>query len=143
MGPSEHHQAPGAALKVARIYMRVSTEDQDLNRQDTIVESTKTADFYIAGLYREKANGAQAERMVASTRAKGARLAVPGVVDLTELAAKLTPKCTIRLLHCGLRAKALLVRPDSPDAAHARSREFGRFINHQSGLPGRSFPSSK
>lgn len=57
MSPSEHHQAPGAALKVARIYMRVSTEDQDLNRQDAIVESTKAA-----GIYREKASGARADR---------------------------------------------------------------------------------
>lgn len=57
MSPSEHHQAP--ALKVARIYMRVSTEDQGLNRQDAIVESTKAAGFYIAGIYREKASGAR------------------------------------------------------------------------------------
>ncbi|KGP01199.1 hypothetical protein JT27_12985 [Alcaligenes faecalis] len=41
--------------------MRVSTEDQDLNRQDAIVESTKAAGFYIAGIYREKASGAHAE----------------------------------------------------------------------------------
>lgn len=61
MSASELHQAPGAALKVARIYMRVSTEDQDLNRQDAIVESTKAAGFYIAGIYREKASGARAE----------------------------------------------------------------------------------
>lgn len=57
MSASEHHQALGAALKVARIYMRVSTEDQDLNRQDAIV----AAGFYIAGIYREKASGARAE----------------------------------------------------------------------------------
>lgn len=105
-------------MKVARIYLRVSTEEQDLSRQDAIVESTKAAGFYVAGIYREKASGAradraellrliadlqpgevvvaekidrisrlplaEAERLVASIRAKGARLAVPGVVDLTE-----------------------------------------------------------
>lgn len=109
-------------MKVARIYLRVSTEEQDLSRQDAIVESTKAAGFYIAGIYREKASGAradraellrliadlqpgevvvtekidrisrlpltEAERLVASIREKGARLAVPGVVDLTELAAE-------------------------------------------------------
>lgn len=86
------------------------------------MESTKAAGFYVAGIYREKASGAradraellrliadlqpgevvvaekidrisrlplaEAERLVASIRAKGARLAVPGVVDLTELAAE-------------------------------------------------------
>jgi hypothetical protein len=30
-------------MKVARIYLRVSTEEQDLSRQDAIVESTKAA----------------------------------------------------------------------------------------------------
>ena len=105
-------------MKVARIYLRVSTEEQDLSRQDAIVESTKAAGFYVAGIYREKASGAradraellrliadlqpgevvvaekidrisrlplgEAERLVASIRAKGARLAVAGpeVVDV-------------------------------------------------------------
>lgn len=36
-------------MKVARIYLRVSTEEQDLSRQDTIVKSTQAAGFYVAG----------------------------------------------------------------------------------------------
>jgi len=48
-------------VKVARIYMRVSTEEQDLNRQNAIVESTKATGFYVAGIYREKASGARDE----------------------------------------------------------------------------------
>lgn len=40
----------------------VSTEEQDLSRQDAIVESTKAAGFYVAGIYREKASGARADR---------------------------------------------------------------------------------
>ncbi len=109
-------------MKVARIYLRVSTDEQDLTRQTVIVESTRAAGCYIAGIYREKASGAradrpellrmiddlqpdeivvaekidrisrlplaEAERLVASIRAKGARLAVPGVVDLSDLAAE-------------------------------------------------------
>ena len=109
-------------IKVARIYLRVSTDEQDLTRQAAIVDSTKAAGFYVAGIYREKASGAradraellrmiddlqpgevvvaekidrisrlplpEAERLVASIRAKGARLAVPGVVDLSDLAAE-------------------------------------------------------
>lgn len=108
-------------FKVARIYMRVSTDAQDLARQEAIVSTAKKAGYYIAGIYREKASGARAdrvelqrmihdlqpgeavvaekidrisrlpladaERLVASIRAKGAHLAVPGVVDLAELAA--------------------------------------------------------
>ena len=111
----------GKELKVARVYLRVSTDAQDLQRQEAIVEDAKTAGYYVAAAYREKASGAradrpellrliadlqagevviaekidrisrlplpEAERLVASIRAKGARLAVPGVVDLSDLAA--------------------------------------------------------
>ena len=106
-------------MKVARLYLRVSTEEQDLTRQSDIEHSTRAAGYYIAGIYREKASGARADRpellrmiadlqpgevvvaekidritrlplaeaeqLVASIRAKGARLAVPGLVDLSDL----------------------------------------------------------
>ena len=109
-------------MKVARIYLRVSTEEQDLTRQHQIENDTNAAGYYIAGIYQEKASGAcadrpellrmiadlrpgdvviaekmdrisrlpleEAEQLVASIRAKGAKLAVPGVVDLSELAAE-------------------------------------------------------
>jgi DNA invertase Pin-like site-specific DNA recombinase len=108
-------------MRVARIYLRVSTEQQDVARQEEIARSARTAGYYVAGVYREKASGAradrpellrrigdlqpgevviaekidrisrlplpEAERLVASIRDKGARLAVPGVIDLSELAA--------------------------------------------------------
>ncbi len=111
-----------SALKVARVYLRVSTDAQDLERQESIIEGARAAGYYVAGVYREKASGArpdrpellrmvadlqpgevviaeridrisrlplaEAERLVAAIRAKGARLAVPGVVDLSELAAE-------------------------------------------------------
>lgn len=107
-------------LKVARIYLRVSTDEQDLTRQESIRHTAVAAGYYIAGVYREKASGAridrpelqrmiadlqpgvvviaekidrisrlplpEAEQLVASIRAKGAKLAVPGIVDLSELA---------------------------------------------------------
>ena len=106
-------------MNIARIYLRVSTEEQDLTRQAAIEHSTRAAGYYVAGIYREKASGARADRpellrmiadlqpgevvvaekidrisrlplaeaeqLVASIRAKGARLAVPGVVDLSEI----------------------------------------------------------
>jgi len=105
-------------MKIARLYLRVSTQEQDLARQADIEHSARQAGYYIAGVYREKASGAradrpellrmiadlqpgevvvaekidrisrlplpEAERLVASIRAKGARLAVPGVVDFTD-----------------------------------------------------------
>ncbi len=109
-------------MKVARIYLRVSTDEQDLTRQNKIEFDTRAAGYYIAGVYREKASGArvdrpellrmiadlqpgeivvaekidrisrlpldEAEQLVASIRAKGAKLSVPGVVDLSEFAAE-------------------------------------------------------
>jgi DNA invertase Pin-like site-specific DNA recombinase len=109
-------------MRVARIYLRVSTDDQDLARQAAIEQTTRASGYYVAGVYREKASGARADRpellrliadlqpgevvvaekidrlsrlplpeaeqLVASIRAKGARLVVPGVVDLSELAAE-------------------------------------------------------
>ena len=107
-------------MKVARIYLRVSTDEQDLARQAEIEQSTRSSGYYIAGVYREKASGARADRpellrmiadlqpgevvvaekidrisrlplaeaqsLVGSIRSKGARLAVPGLVDLSEFA---------------------------------------------------------
>lgn len=49
-------------MNVARIYLRVSTEEQDLTRQAEIEHSTRAAGYYIAGVYREKASGARADR---------------------------------------------------------------------------------
>ncbi len=108
------------AVNVARIYLRVSTDGQDLARQAEIEQSTRSSGYYIAGVYREKASGARADRpellrmiadlqpgevvvaakidrisrlplaeaqkLVGSIRSKGARLAVPGLVDLSEFA---------------------------------------------------------
>lgn len=114
--------SPATPIKVARIYMRVSTDSQDLERQEGIAQAARAAGYYIAGIYREKASGAradrpellrmiadlqpgeivvaekidrisrlplaEAERLVSSIRAKGARLSVPGIIDLDELTAE-------------------------------------------------------
>ena len=49
-------------MKIARIYQRVSTENQDLERQDSLVSLAKDQGFYIAGVYREKASGVDQNR---------------------------------------------------------------------------------
>src|SRR5690606_10309825 len=108
-------------IRVARIYMRVSTDEQDLRRQESLSQEARDAGYYVAGVYREKASGARADRpellrmiddlqpgevviaekidrisrlplpdaekLIGSIRAKGAKLAVPGIIDLSELAA--------------------------------------------------------
>ncbi len=109
-------------MKVARIYLRVSTDEQDLTRQAGIEQSTRAAGYYVAGVYKEKASGARADRpellrmisdlqmgevvvaekidrisrlplaeaeqLVASICSKGAKLAIPGIIDLSEFAAE-------------------------------------------------------
>ncbi len=110
-----------ATVKGARVYLRVSTDEQDLARQEAIVAATRGAGYYVAAVYREKASGAradrpellrmiadlqpgevvvaekidrisrlplaEAERLVDAIRDKGARLAVPGIIDLSDLVA--------------------------------------------------------
>ncbi|GBR48216.1 recombinase family protein [Gluconobacter roseus] len=105
--------------KIARVYLRVSTEEQDLRRQERIIEDARAAGCYIAAVYREKASGARpdrpelmrmisdlqpgeliiaekmdrisrlpladADQLVQSIRQRGAKLSVPGLVDLSEV----------------------------------------------------------
>lgn len=119
-------------MPVARIYIRVSTEQQDLERQEKIVEDAKAKGFYVAGVYREKASGARADRpelnrmisdlqegdvviaekmdrisrlpleeaetLIQSIKDKGARLAIPDVVDLTEVIASTDSKIALAVL---------------------------------------------
>ena len=139
--------------------MRVSTEEQDLSRQASIVESTKGAGFYVAGIYREKESGAradraellrmigdlqpgevvvaekidrisrlplaEAERLVGSIRAQGARLAVPGVVDLSDLAAeaKGVAKVVLESIQDMLLKLALQMARDDYEDRRERQRQ--------------------
>jgi len=49
-------------MRVARVYLRVSTQGQHLDRQESIIAEARDAGYYIAGVYREKASGARADR---------------------------------------------------------------------------------
>lgn len=146
-------------MKVARIYLRVSTDEQNLTRQAAIVQSTKAAGFYVAGIYREKASGAradragllrmiadlqpgevvvaekidrisrlplpEAERLVASIRDKGVSLAVPGVVDLSDLAAeaKGVAKVVLESVQDMLLKLALQIARDDYEDCRERQRQ--------------------
>ena len=48
--------------KIARIYCRVSTKDQDLSRQLTLADWAIEKGFYVAKVYAEKASGRNANR---------------------------------------------------------------------------------
>ncbi|NPT59717.1 recombinase family protein [Paraburkholderia elongata] len=146
-------------LRIARVYLRVSTEEQDIERQEAIVDNAKAAGYYVAGIYREKASGArvdrpellrmiadlqpgevviaekidrisrlplaEAERLVASIREKGARLAVPGVVDLSELAAdaKGVAKVVLESVQEMLLKLALQIARDDYEDRRERQRQ--------------------
>ena len=49
-------------MKSARVYLRVSSEEQDLARQERLIEEARCSGYYIAGVYREKASGACSDR---------------------------------------------------------------------------------
>ncbi|EPQ5380900.1 recombinase family protein [Pseudomonas aeruginosa] len=149
----------GALAQGARVYLRVSTDEQDLQRQEAIVTATRAAGYYVAGVYKEKASGAradrpellrliddlqpgdvvvaekidrisrlplpEAERLVASIRAKGARLAVPGVVDLSELAASAegVSRIVLESIQDMLLRLALQMARDDYDDRRERQRQ--------------------
>lgn len=109
------------SMKVARIYLRVSTVEQNLDRQSSLVDDAIAAGFYVAGVYREKASGARTDRpellrmiadlqvgdvviaehidrisrlplsdaelLIGRIQERGAKLAIPGLVDFTEVIA--------------------------------------------------------
>lgn len=146
-------------MRIARVYMRVSTDAQDLSRQDAIVENARAAGFYVAGTYRETASGAradrpellrmvadlqpgevviaekidrisrlplpEAERLIASIQARGARLAVPGIVDLSDLAdeAEGVAKIVLEAVQAMLLRLALQMARDDYDDRRERQRQ--------------------
>ncbi|CEE15848.1 recombinase family protein (plasmid) [Xanthomonas citri pv. citri] len=150
---------PELERKIARVYLRVSTDEQDLQRQDAVIAEAKAAGYYVAGVYREKASGArpdrpellrmvadlqpgevviaekidrisrlpleEAEQLVAAIRAKGARLAVPGIVDLSELAAVAqgVPRIVLDAVQDMLLRVALQMARDDYEDRRERQRQ--------------------
>jgi DNA invertase Pin-like site-specific DNA recombinase len=147
------------AQKNARIYTRVSTESQDLERQERLIDEAKASGYYVAGVYSEKASGTttdrpelqrmihdlqpgdvviaekidrlsrlplpEAEKLVSSIKAKGARLAIPGVVDLSELAdgADGIAKIVLDSVQSMLLKLALQMSRDDYETRRQRQRE--------------------
>ncbi|WP_443024994.1 recombinase family protein [Sphingomonas sp. Leaf4] len=55
-------QQMNTIVQAARVYLRMSTGEQDLARQDAIIAGAWAAGFYVAAVYREKASGARPDR---------------------------------------------------------------------------------
>ena len=146
-------------MKIARIYLRVSTVEQDLTRQADMEHCARQAGYYIAGIYREKASGAradrpellrmiadlqpgevviaekmdrisrlplaEAEKLVASIQAKGARLAIPGLVDLSDVAAGAdgVTKVVLESMQSLLLKLALQMARDEYETRRERQRQ--------------------
>jgi DNA invertase Pin-like site-specific DNA recombinase len=160
-------------MNIARIYLRVSTDEQDLTRQADIEQSTRGAGYYVAGVYREKASGArvdrpelqrmiadlqpgevviaekidrlsrlplpEAEKLVDSIRAKGARLVIPGLVDLSDLAAAAdgVTKIVLESVQELLLKMALQMSRDDYETRRERQRQGVRLAKTVGKYPGR------
>lgn len=108
-------------MKNARVYLRVSTAEQDIERQRALVGKARDEGYYIAGIYEDKMSGTRADRpalqrmiadlqpgdvviaekmdrisraplpeaeaIIAAIKGKGAKLVVPGIVDLSDIQA--------------------------------------------------------
>lgn len=159
MGILESATPTPPPVRVARVYLRVSTDTQDLARQEAIVANARGSGYYVAAVYRETASGArpdrpelvrmiadlqpgevviaekidrisrlplpEAEQLVGAIRAKGARLAVPGIVDLSDLVADSTGVAQIVLaaVQDMLLRVALQTARDDYETRRERQRE--------------------
>jgi DNA invertase Pin-like site-specific DNA recombinase len=160
-------------MKVARVYLRVSTDAQDLTRQEEIIGTARASGYYIAGVYREKASGAradrpellrmvadlqpgevviaeridrvsrlplaEAERLVASIREKGARLAIPGVVDLSDLVTGVegVGRIVLEDVQAMLLRVALQIARDDYEDRRRRQRQGIELARSRGGYTGR------
>ncbi|HAX2762309.1 TPA: resolvase, partial [Escherichia coli] len=53
-----NHQIKVIKLVLLTESKKLSTDAQDLERQEAITTAAKAAGYYVAGIYREKASGA-------------------------------------------------------------------------------------
>lgn len=149
-----------AELRVARVYMRVSTKDQDLRRQEAIVSEARAAGYYIAGIYRDIESGVkydrpelirmvndiqpgdvviaekmdrlsrgplpEAEKFIQQLLDKGAKLSIPGVIDLSDIIAGIDNEIARIWLDASqktLRKVALQLANDEWEDRRARQKQ--------------------
>jgi len=159
--------------KIARVYLRVSTNDQDLTRQEHIAQAARRSGYYIAGIYKEKASGARrdrpelnrmidelqpndviivesmdrlsrlplpdAEKLIETIKAKGAKLAIPGVTDLNALVkdAKGSAKIVIDAIQDILLKLSLQMAREDYEQRRTRQRQGIELARKQRKFKGR------
>ena len=158
-------------MKVARIYIRVSTNEQDLSRQDALINEAKAQGYYIANVYREKASGARADRpellrmindlqpgevviaeqidrisrlpldeamrLVEAIKSKGARLSVPGVVDLSDIDAKGIAKVVMDCMQDMILKMTLQIAREDYEIRRKRQKQGIERAKKKGKYPGR------
>lgn len=144
-------------MKAARIYMRVSTNDQDTQRQEQLKADARAQGYYVAKVYQDKASGTthdrpglksmiadlqdgdtviaekidritraplkDAEALVAQIRAKGARLSVRGLLDLSEIEAEGMARVVLDSMQEMMLRMALQMARDDYETRVERQRQ--------------------
>ncbi|WP_163650747.1 recombinase family protein [Modicisalibacter sp. 'Wilcox'] len=144
-------------MKAARIYIRVSTAEQDLERQHKLIEDAKAKGYYIAGTYEDKASGTksdrpglqrmidelqpgdvviaekidrisraplkEAEALVNAIKDKGAKLSIPGMVDLSDIEAEGMAKIVLDAMQDMLLKIAMQMARDDYETRRERQMQ--------------------
>ncbi|GGJ52372.1 resolvase [Pseudomonas avellanae] len=118
-------------LNVARVYLRVSSEDQDLQRQEAIIGNARESGYYVAAVYREKASGARfflwskQKNLWTRSGLRAHALAVPGIVDLSQLteASRGVAKVALQGVQDMLLRVALQIARDDFEDRRERQRQ--------------------
>lgn len=158
-------------MKVARIYQRVSTVEQDLDRQRGLVDQAKADGYYVAGIYQDKASGTKADRpglqrmiadlqpgdvviaekmdrisraplkeaeaIVQAIKDKGAKLVVPGVLDLSDIEADGIARIVLDAMQDMLLKLALQMARDDFETRVVRQRQGIEKAKHRGAYKGR------
>ena len=79
-----------ASMKIARVYIRVSTDGQDLTRQHTLIEKAKKQGYYDVVIAENidrisRLPLPEAEKLIERIKTEGAILAIPGILDLSQI----------------------------------------------------------
>jgi DNA invertase Pin-like site-specific DNA recombinase len=158
---------------IARVYLRVSSDDQSLTRQEKVISDAKASGYYIAAVYREKASGAtldrpellrmiadlqqgevviaenldrisrlplkEAVKLIDSIKSKGARLAIPGLVDLSDISKDLSgmSKIVVDAIQELIMKIALQMAHDDYEMRKERQRQGQKARKEQRLYPGR------
>lgn len=164
-------------MKTARIYIRVSTDEQDTSRQHQLIEQAKASGYYVAGVYSEKASGTiadrpelqrmiadlqagdvviaekidrisrlplpEAEKLIAAIKTKGAKLSVPGIVDLSEIEADGVAKIVLDAVQDMLLKLALQMARDDYETRRERQAQGIALAQQEGRYKGRKADTKK